>query len=187
MDARRLVHTSKYLSLHLRHRPERLGLTLQPGGWVEVAVLLAAAARDGHPISRAELDQVVAGNDKQRFSFDASGARIRANQGHSVDVDLQLEPVEPPAVLYHGTTTRTAPAIVCDGLRKMRRHQVHLSPDIETARRVGARHGAPVVFAVDAAAMRRAGHVFYRSANGVWLTDRVPPEFLGPLRPDDQR
>ena len=184
MDPRRLVRTSKYLSLHLRHRPERLGLSLAPGGWVEVDALLAAAARDGHPISRAELDQVVAGSDKQRFGFDPSGTRIRANQGHSVAVDLQLEPAEPPGVLYHGTGARTVRTIACDGLRKMRRHHVHLSSDVETARRVGARHGEPVVFAVDAAAMRGAGHVFYRSANGVWLTERVPPEFLRPLRPE---
>ena len=181
MDPRRLVRTSKYLSLHLRHRPERLGLSLAPGGWVEVDALLAAAARDGHPISRAELDQVVAGSDKQRFGFDPSGTRIRANQGHSVAVDLQLEPAEPPAALYHGTGARSAAAIGRDGLRKMRRHHVHLSSDARTARRVGARHGEPVVFAVDATAMRRAGHLFYRSANGVWLTERVPPEFLCPL------
>ena len=186
MDTQRLVRISKYLSLHLRHRPERLGLSLDPGGWVEVDALLAAAARDGHPISRAELDQVVAGNDKQRFGFDPSGTRIRANQGHSVEVDLQLEPAEPPALLYHGTGARSAAAIRRDGLRRMRRHHVHLSPDAQTARRVGARHGEPVVFAVDAAAMRRAGHVFYRSANGVWLTERVPSEFLRPLHPEDR-
>ena len=184
MDARQLVRISKYLSLHLRHRPERLGLSLDPGGWVEVDALLAAAARDGHPISRAELDEVVASNDKQRFSFDPSGTRIRANQGHSVEVDLQLQPAEPPAVLYHGTGAGSASAIRREGLRKMRRHHVHLSADLQNAQRVGARHGEPVVFAVDAAAMRRAGHVFYRSANGVWLTDRVPPEFLRPLRPE---
>jgi putative RNA 2'-phosphotransferase len=184
VDPRRLVRVSKYLSLHLRHRPERLGLELGPGGWVEVDRLLAAARRDGYPLTRAELDEVVARNDKQRFSFDASGSRVRANQGHSVDVDLQLEPAEPPAVLYHGTGAGSAAAIRREGLRKMRRHHVHLSPDIQTARRVGARHGAPVVFAVDAIAMRDAGHVFYRSSNGVWLTDQVPPAFLVPLAPE---
>jgi len=126
----------------------------------------------------------VAHNDKQRFSFDASGTRIRADQGHSVEVDLQLAPAEPPPVLYHGTAARSAPAIARDGLRKMRRQHVHLSPDVQTARRVGARHGAPVVFAVDAAAMRRAGHVFYRSANGVWLTGQAPPAFLRRLEPE---
>ena len=184
VDARQLVRISKYLSLHLRHRPERLGLELGPGGWVEVDRLLAAAARDGHPLTRAELDEVVRGNDKQRFSFDASGTRIRANQGHSVEVDLQLEPAEPPAVLYHGTGAGSASAIRREGLRKMRRHHVHLSADVQTAQRVGARHGRPVVFAVDARALRRAGHVFYRSSNGVWLTDHVPPAFLQPLTPE---
>ena len=166
------------MSKHLRHQPERLGLTLQPGGWVPVADLLAACARHNVPLSRAELDEVVARNNKRRFSFDSTGTLIRANQGHSVAVDLQLEPVEPPAVLYHGTGHGAAETITHEGLRKMSRHHVHLSGDRETARAVGARHGRPVVFAVDAAAMRAAGHLFYRSANGVWLVDHVPPTYL---------
>jgi putative RNA 2'-phosphotransferase len=178
MTPERLVRTSKFLSLHLRHRPERLGLALEPGGWVSVDALLTAAARHGYPISLAELEEVVARNDKQRFSFDASRTRIRANQGHSVPVDLELEPVEPPPVLYHGTGERNVPRIEHAGLRKMRRHHVHLSPDRETARRVGARHGRPVVFEVDAAAMRAAGHEFFRSANGVWLVEVVPARYL---------
>ena len=124
------------------------------------------------------MEQVVVQNSKQRFSFDESGARIRANQGHSVEVDLQLEPSTPPAVLYHGTGHQTADIITRTGLDKMRRHHVHLSADPETARAVGARHGRPVLFTVDAAAMSQAGHLFYRSDNGVWLTDAVPPEFL---------
>ncbi len=103
---------------------------------------------------------------------------IRANQGHSVDIDLQLEPVEPPAVLYHGTGHGSAGSIARQGLLRMSRHRVHLSPDPETARRVGARHGRPVIFTVDAAAMHQAGHLFYRSENGVWLVDHVPPEYL---------
>ncbi|HEX8203911.1 MAG TPA: RNA 2'-phosphotransferase, partial [Isosphaeraceae bacterium] len=181
MDDARLVRISKFLSKHLRHEPERLGLALEPGGWVPVADLLASCARRGVPITRAELDAVVDRNDKRRFSFDPTGARIRANQGHSVAVDLQLEPVEPPGVLYHGTGHRAAEAIARQGLRKMGRHHVHLSGDVETARKVGARHGRPVVFAVDAAAMRRAGHTFYRSANGVWLVDDVPAVFLRPI------
>jgi putative RNA 2'-phosphotransferase len=178
MDPERLVRASKFLSRHLRHRPDRLGLTLEAGGWVRVGDLLAAAARHGFPITPAELDEVVARNDKQRFSFDATGTRIRANQGHSIPVDLRLESVEPPALLYHGTGGRTALAIEREGLRKMRRHHVHLSADPETARRVGARHGRPVVFEVDAAAMRAAGYRFFRSANGVWLVDAVPPRYL---------
>ena len=178
MEKERLVRISKYLSKHLRHEPERLGLTLAPGGWVGVDVLLEACARRGFPVSREELDEVVARNDKRRFSFDEAGARIRANQGHSVEVDLQLERRAPPRLLYHGTGERSVGAILSGGLRRMGRHHVHLSPDAETARRVGARHGRPVVFAVDAARMAEAGHEFYLSANGVWLADSVPAEYL---------
>ncbi len=178
MDDRQLVRMSKYLSKHLRHQPERLGLTLAPGGWVAVAELLAACARSGFPISRAELDEIVARNNKQRFSFDETGERVRANQGHSVPVDLQLEPQTPPDVLYHGTGAGAVAAIEREGLRKMRRHHVHLSADIPTAIRVGQRHGLPVVFTVDAAAMSAAGALFYRSENGVWLVESVPPQYL---------
>jgi putative RNA 2'-phosphotransferase len=174
----RLVRVSKYLSLHLRHRPERLGLTLAEGGWVPVADLLGACARNGFPITRADLDEVVRTSDKQRFAFDPTGTLIRANQGHSVAVDLELEPAEPPAELYHGTGEAAVPSIRATGLDRRTRHHVHLSADVATATKVGARHGRPVVFAVDAAAMRRDGHVFYRSTNGVWLTERVPPEYL---------
>lgn len=173
-----LTRISKTLSYHLRHRPDELGLTLEPGGWVAVDELLAALARKGKAVTRAELDEVVARNNKRRFAFDATGTRIRASQGHSVEVDLELEPVTPPAVLYHGTSERAIAAIEREGLKKMRRHHVHLSADVATARNVGARHGPPVVLAVDAAAMHAAGVAFYRSANGVWLVDAVPPAFI---------
>jgi putative RNA 2'-phosphotransferase len=174
----RLVKISKYLSKHLRHEPEALGLTLAPGGWVSVDQLLAACREHQFPISRDELNEVVAQNDKQRFAFDETGTRIRANQGHSVEVDLQLGPLVPPDVLYHGTAQRFAEAIRKEGLRKMSRHHVHLSPDMEIALKVGKRHGAPVMFKVDALRMHQAGYHFYRSANGVWLVEHVPPEFL---------
>lgn len=180
MDDEHLVKISKYLSKHLRHQPERLGLALTPGGWVSVDDLLAACARQQFPLTRAELDEVVARNSKQRFSFDPTGTMIRANQGHSVAVDLQLEAITPPAVLYHGTGQRAVEAIMREGLRKMARHHVHLSGDAETARAVGARHGRPVVLRVDAAAMHRDGYTFYRSANGVWLVDGVLPRYLHP-------
>jgi putative RNA 2'-phosphotransferase len=186
MDETRLVRVSKYLSKHLRHEPERIGLTLEAGGWVGVDDLLAACREHRFPISREELEQVVVNNDKQRFAFDTTGSRIRANQGHSVDIDLGLEPAEPPGALYHGTGHRAVEAIEREGLRKMARHHVHLSADVPTARKVGARHGRPMVFVVDAAAMRGAGFAFYHSANGVWLVDRVPPEFLSRL-PDEDR
>lgn len=178
MDADRLVKISKMLSKHLRHKPEALGLRLAPGGWVAVDALLAALATKGFALSRAELDEVVARNDKGRFGFDPTGALIRAHQGHSVPVDLGLAPLEPPARLYHGTTRAAVPAILAEGLRPMSRHHVHLSPDVPTATRVGARRGAPVVLEVRAGDMHAAGHVFYRSDNGVWLTDAVPPEYL---------
>ncbi|MEU3311454.1 RNA 2'-phosphotransferase [Streptomyces sp. NPDC006687] len=176
MDDKRSVKVSKYVSKHLRHRPERIGLVLDPQGWVEIDDLLRAAATHAFPFSRAELDHVVATNDKQRFTVE--GTRIRASQGHTVAVDLGLPEAEPPAYLYHGTVAAALGAIRAEGLRPMGRHHVHLSPDRETATRVGARRGRPVVLAVDAGAMRAAGHVFLLSANGVWLTDTVPPEFL---------
>jgi putative RNA 2'-phosphotransferase len=178
MSPEQLKTISKYLSKHLRHQPEALSLTLQPGGWVGVDELLAACARKRFFISRAQLDEVVAQNDKQRFSFDETGERIRANQGHSVEVDLALAPQTPPAVLYHGTGAGSVEVIRREGLLKLRRHHVHLSADIETARRVGARHGKPHIFVLDTQAMQAAGHLFYCSDNGVWLTDHVPAAFL---------
>ena len=174
-----LVRISKFLSKHLRHDPAGIGLTLGPGGWVEVEALLTACGRKGVVISRAQLDRVVAGSDKQRFALSDDGRQIRANQGHSVEVDLQLEPAsEVPAALYHGTGAQTVEVILREGLRRMARHHVHLSPDVETARRVGGRHGRAVVLVVDARAMQAAGAVFYCSANGVWLTEAVAPEYL---------
>ncbi|ARF56453.1 RNA 2'-phosphotransferase [Streptomyces gilvosporeus] len=176
MNPQRSVRISKYLAKHLRHEPERIGITLDAQGWVPVPELIEAAARHGFRFSRAELDTVVADNDKQRYTIE--DGRIRANQGHSIRVDLDLPPAEPPAHLFHGTVARSVAAIRHEGLRPMSRHAVHLSPDRETATRVGARRGKAVVLTVDAGAMHKAGHVFQVSANGVWLTARVPPEFL---------
>jgi putative RNA 2'-phosphotransferase len=178
MEQARLVKISKYLSKHLRHAPERLGLTLSTGGWVGVDELLSACAAHQFSFTRAELEEVVAASDKQRFSFDVSKTRIRANQGHSVEVDLQLEPQMPPDVLYHGTGESSVPAILRSGLVKMSRHHVHLSREMETARKVGMRHGRPVIFAVDTVGMQQAGFTFYCSDNGVWLVDEVPPQYL---------
>jgi putative RNA 2'-phosphotransferase len=176
MDERRMVRVSKYLAKHLRHEPERIGLELDEHGWTDVDAFLGAAAAHGFPITEAELAQVVQDNDKQRYALE--NGRIRANQGHSVTVDLNLPVCEPPAVLYHGTVAASLPAIRAEGLRPMSRHHVHLSPDRHTAGRVGARRGRPVVLTVDAAAMRAAGHAFHVSVNGVWLVDRVPPAYL---------
>ncbi|MGW2636489.1 RNA 2'-phosphotransferase [Streptomyces sp. NPDC001348] len=176
MDERRTVKVSKYLSKHLRHQPGRIGLALDEGGWAGIDALIAAAAAHGFHFTREELDHVVAVNDKQRFAVE--GTRIRASQGHSVDVDLGLPPATPPAYLYHGTVARNLDAIRAEGLRPMNRHDVHLSADRETAERVGARRGRPVVLPVDAAGMHRDGHVFHVSANGVWLTRTVPARYL---------
>ena len=168
--------SSKLLSLVLRHRPELVGLTLDEGGWVDVDDLLAGLAAYGRPMTRRQLEELVASSDKQRFAL--QGSRIRASQGHSVPVDLGLALAEPPAVLFHGTPDRFVEPILREGLRRGSRHHVHLSPDVETATRVGARRGRPRVLSVDAAAMALQGHVFLRSDNGVWLVDAVPPEFL---------
>lgn len=178
VEGRDRVRISKLLSYHLRHDPAGLGLELGPGGWVEVEALLAACARKGVRVTRAQLEEVVATSDKQRFGFDADRRKIRANQGHSVEVDLELAVAEPPAQLFHGTGEGTVAAILREGLLKMSRHHVHLSGDEVTAHKVGGRHGRPVVLAVDAAAMRAEGIVFYRAANGVWLVDHVPPRYL---------
>lgn len=175
---RRLVTVSKFLAKHLRHDPAALGLVLQPGGWVSVDEILAASQKIGFPISFDELVECVETNDKRRFAFNETGDLIRANQGHSVEVDLQLEERVPPDVLYHGTVERFLASIMAEGLIKGKRHHVHLSRDVETARKVGARRGRPVILQVAAEQMRVEGHKFFVSANGVWLTDAVPASYL---------
>jgi len=178
VDDKRRTRVSKFLSKHLRHEPHRLGIELREGGWVAIDALLRACAEHHFPVSRAELEEVVATSDKKRFAIDSATDRIRANQGHSVAIDLQLPPVEPPPILYHGTGRGNVESVRRDGLLKMRRHHVHLSSDFATAVKVGARHGPPVIFAVDAAALHRAGVPFYRSENGVWLVEHVPAAYL---------
>lgn len=170
---------SRLLAYVLRHHPESIGITLDAAGWVAVDELLAAAARHGHPLSAQALREILDAPGKRRFEVD--GGRIRAAQGHSVAVDLGLAPVPPPAVLYHGTVARFLPAIRAEGLLPGERNHVHLSADTATATAVGARRGRPVVLEVDAAGMHAAGHEFFRAANGVWLTARVPPAFLRQL------
>jgi len=177
---KRDIGTSKFLSLVLRHKPDTIGLTLDANGWVDIDVLLGAARDHGKKIDRQTLDRVVATNDKRRFSISEDGTRIRAAQGHSVAIDLALAPIIPPEVLYHGTATRFLDSIMAKGLIPGRRRHVHLSADIETAERVGKRHGKPVVLIIDAAAMTTRGVNFYRSENDVWLTDHVPSEHLTP-------
>ena len=178
METRRLVRISKFLSLVLRHRPEYIGLQLDEAGWADVSQLLDGLRRRGVALSRQELQRVVLGNDKRRFSLSEDGSRIRASQGHSIPVDLGYEPSVPPEVLYHGTSSESVRSILRNGLRRGRRHDVHLSPDPETAVKVGRRHGRPVVLVVAAGEMHRDGCAFYLSENGVWLTDHVPPRYL---------
>jgi putative RNA 2'-phosphotransferase len=177
----RLNRLSKYLAKYLRHAPHEMGLTLQPGGWVPVDDLLSAAEKNGFPITYDDLVECVETNDKQRFAFDVSGELIRANQGHSVEVDLQLEEREPPETLYHGTVERFLSSILQEGLVRLKRHHVHLSKDVETARKVGSRRGKPVILQVDAGRMQRDGHKFLLSVNGVWLTDAVPPSYMSSI------
>jgi len=176
MDSRRATHISRFLSLVLRHRPEAAGLRLDAQGWIAIDALLAGCAAHGEALTREELLEVVRSSDKQRFAVE--GGRIRANQGHSVPVDLGLPPTVPPPMLFHGTVAAALEPIRADGLRPGERTHVHLSGDRETARRVGARRGVPVVLEVDAAGMAGAGFTFHRSENGVWLTAWVPPRFL---------
>lgn len=169
---------SKFLSYVLRHNPAAIGLRLNAGGWAEVDELLQCAAVHGKPFNRQQLEYVVATNDKRRFSFSEDGSFIRANQGHSIAVDLDLEAVTPPEKLYHGTAVRFLEAILQEGLQPRNRHHVHLSSDVETAVKVGQRHGKPAVLEIDAQKMHAAGHKFYCSVNGVWLTDEVPPAYF---------
>jgi putative RNA 2'-phosphotransferase len=172
------IRVSKFLSLVLRHEPERIGLVLDPQGWADIAELIVKARAHGMALTREAIAQVVATSDKQRFALDEAGQRIRANQGHSVDIDLGLEPSEPPAILFHGTAAATVAAIRAEGLKPGARKHVHLSPEAVTATKVGQRHGKPVVLRVLAGQLWSKGRAFFLAANGVWLTDAVPPEFI---------
>jgi len=175
MDMKR---QSKLLSLILRHDPAKAGLELQPGGWVKTDDLLAGLARLKRPMSEAQLHKLVETSDKKRFTLSEDGLMIRAAQGYSTKVDMKMSPITPPALLYHGTATRFLGVILAEGLKPMSRQHVHLSADIETATKVGARHGKPVILKVKSEEMNQAGQPFYQADNGVWLTDKVAPEFL---------
>ncbi len=166
--------TSKFLSLVLRHKPETIGIKLDKNGWANVAEILR-----GMKINFADLEKVVAENDKQRFSFNADKTKIRANQGHSISVDVEFEETPPPAILYHGTIERNEKSIAERGLLKMNRLHVHLSADIETAKKVAARRtGNALIYKILAQEMFNDGYKFYKSKNGVWLTEHVPSKYL---------
>ncbi len=172
---KKLIKTSKYLSFVLRHNPGSIGLQLDEAGWADVGELIEKASV---PLSRALIEETVETNDKQRFALSDDGSRIRASQGHSIDVNLGLEPEVPPEILYHGTATRFMHSIRKQGLLPGNRQFVHLSADEETARKVGSRHGVPVILTLPALQMHEAGQEFYLSDNQVWLTDRVASKFL---------
>ncbi len=172
------IQTSKFLSLVLRHQPQKIGLALDTQGWAKVDELLEKLAACGHSLSLERLRRIVETNDKSRFRFSEDGLCIRASQGHSIAVDLELEPRRPPEILFHGTAERLLSAIRQKGLLPGTRQFVHLSGDHETAVRVGQRHGKPMVLKVQAEAMDKSGFSFFLSDNGVWLTKTVPVEFL---------
>ena len=172
-----LTRTSKYLSLILRHNPAAAGITLDEHGWADVEELIEGI-RKSRPFDREMLEEIVRTDEKGRYSFSEDRTLIRANQGHSIPVDVELPAVEPPEYLYHGTGEKSAASIDAQGLLPRTRLYVHLSGDVETARKVGSRHGKPVVYKVLSGEMARAGLTFYRSVNGVWLTKSVPPQYL---------
>jgi putative RNA 2'-phosphotransferase len=175
---KQLIRYSKFISLVLRHQPEKYGLKLNENGWALIDDVLACANRGGVALTRQLLEQVVAQNDKQRFAISTDGTAIRARQGHSVSVDLQFVAIQPPAQLFHGTADRFVPSIREQGLVRGSRQHVHLSPDIATAITVGQRHGRAVVLTVESGKMYEDGHQFYQSENGVWLVDSVPVMYL---------
>lgn len=175
-----LTTASKFLSYVLRHKPDAVGLTLDPEGWANIEDLITKA---DIPLDLGLLHEVVNTSNKKRFAISNDGLFIRANQGHSIEVNLGLEPVEPPELLYHGTATRFLESIKAQGLLPQNRQYVHLSPDHDTAVSVGQRHGIPVVLAIPALQMHQQGHQFFQAKNGVWLTEGVPPETISARNP----
>jgi putative RNA 2'-phosphotransferase len=175
---KRLIKLSKFLSLVLRHHPEKIGIDLDQNGWARIDELLACAQKAGMPLHLEALREVVEQNDKKRFAISDDGRCIRASQGHSIRVDLGLEPLQPPEHLYHGTTVKFLHSIKLHGLQRGQRHHVHLSPDRETALKVAERRGQPIVLTILAARMHQSGYAFFLSTNGVWLVNEVPVEFL---------
>lgn len=175
---KQIKQISKFMSLVLRHQPQEIGLQLNENGWANVQELLSKMNQKGIQIDEALLNTVVETNDKKRFAFNEDKTMIRASQGHSIEVELDLQPVTPPEFLYHGTVEKFIGAIQKEGLKKMSRQHVHLSKDKETAIKVGSRRGKPVILVINAAAMHKDGFVFYLSANEVWLTDEVPAKYI---------
>ncbi len=172
------IRISKFLSYVLRHNPRAIALHLDKEGWASVDELISCAARDRWNLNLEKLKEIIVRNDKGRFSLSPDGQRIRANYGHSINIELGLEPVMPPPVLYHGTAERTIPSILKKGLRPSGRRYVHLSPDIETAVRVSKRHGKPAVLGINSKRMDEDGYKFYCPVDKIWLADCVPVGYL---------
>lgn len=172
-----LKETSKYMSLILRHKPETIGISLDEHGWANVDKLIAGISKT-HEINMDILEEIVSTDEKQRYSFNDDKTKIRANQGHSIQVDVELEEKEPPMILWHGTGEKFVASIDEQGLIPKSRLYVHLSQDEETAFKVGTRHGKPVLYMVKAADMFKDGYKFYLSKNGVWLTKEVTVKYL---------
>lgn len=169
---------SKFLSLVLRHSPEKIGLKLDENGWADVEELILKCSQKGNKLDKVLLDYVVENNDKKRFAYNEDETKIRASQGHSISVELNLAETEPSEYLYHGTVGKFIESIQKEGLKKMSRQHVHLSKDKETAIKVGSRRGVPQVLTVRSGAMHRDGFKFYLSENNVWLTDEVPVKYI---------
>jgi putative RNA 2'-phosphotransferase len=178
MNTKEKTNTSKFLSLVLRHKPEEIGLVLDNEGWASVDELIVKSNQNNLNISFDDLEEIVRLNDKKRFVFSDDFSKIRANQGHSIDIDLKLKPVTPPVILYHGTAEKNIASILEKGILKQDRNYVHLSADIETANKVGMRYGKPVIIKILALEMSKNGSLFYLSDNNVWLTDFVPNRFI---------
>lgn len=174
-----LTEVSKFISLILRHKPEAIGISLDEHGWANVDELIAGIAGK-YRFDMDMLEEIVRTDEKQRYSFNDDHSLIRANQGHSIDVDVELEAMEPPKYLYHGTGKKYKNLIDSQGLIPKSRLYVHLSGDVPTALSVGERHGNPHLYRIDSGRMHKDGFVFYRSKNGVWLTKHVPVEYLFP-------
>lgn len=174
---------SKFMSLLLRHSPETIGLELDNSGWARISDLISLTESHDNPLTLPLILEAVETNDKQRFSISSEGLRIRANQGHSLQVELNLKTQQPPAKLYHGTATRFLNSILSEGLTKQNRQHVHLTDNVDTARKVGVRHGKLALLEVDAGEMHSLGKIFYCSENGVWLTESVPADFISEVTP----
>lgn len=169
---------SKFISLVLRHKPDEIGLTLDEYGYVNTSDLIKGLNRKGYKVTVSDIERIVAEDDKQRYSFNYDKNKIKANQGHSIQVNLELQAIDPPEVLYHGTSTRFSESIYNEGIRKQGRQYVHLSADLETAAKVGKRHGELVIFKISSEQMCKDGYKFFLSENNVWLTDYVPAKYI---------